>query len=98
MPEALAGLVEQLRKMRLVDRWAILAKLDTEERNALLALINARRPQTQARAQRYDFQQYSPAVAKRLAEILIKRNGAGAGAATITALRELTAVRPEVTQ
>lgn len=97
MPEALAGLVEQLRKMRLVDRWAILAKLDRVERDTLLALINARTPQAQARPQRYDFQQYSPTVAKRLAEILIKRNGAGAGAATITALRELTAADPGVT-
>lgn len=81
--------------MRFIDRWAILAKLDPAERNTLLAQIGARGPQTQARPQRYDFQQYSPAVAKRLAEILIKRNGASAGAATITALRELTAADPE---
>lgn len=73
MPEAFADLLKQFAAMPLADRRAIEQRLSGTERAVLRNRLHPKKPgPTHALAeQKFNFESFSPCVAKRLAEILI---------------------------
>lgn len=92
MPEKFADLLKRYAAMPLADRRAIEKRLGDGERLVLRNCLHPKRskPTNPSPEPRFNFEAYSPGVAKRLAEILIiGKAPADATAATKAALRRL---------